>query len=154
MRSRPETKSRNPRPDMKRLALGLSWLTLSACQAHVTPAAAQTASVSGVKRTLVAHGDLPDRPGWESRMYLIEFPPGETAKLHVHPVLGVGYVIEGSFESSFSSDPATVTRAGEGFVDLAGVPHRFRNPDPARWLRFVVAGSFQKDAPLFQLLPQ
>jgi len=106
-----------------------------------------------VKRELLVQRDLPDLPGWESRLYLIEFPPGAESPLHEHPVLGVGYVLEGSFESAFGDAPPTVTRAGQSFVDVPHVPHRFRNLDPARRLAFVLAGTFPKGEPLFRPVP-
>jgi quercetin dioxygenase-like cupin family protein len=85
-------------------------------------------------------------------MYLIEFPPGQASQLHVHPVPAVGYVLEGRFESAFGDAAVVSKQRGEGFVDLANAPHRFRNADPDHWLRFVIAGTFRKDQPLFRLL--
>ena len=76
--------------------------------------------------------------------------PGARSKPHVHPSPGLGYVLEGSFESSFDDGPVTTTRAGESFVDVPGQTHHFRNPDPERRLRFVISGTFHKDEPLFR----
>jgi quercetin dioxygenase-like cupin family protein len=123
------------------------------------PAAATAGEASGappreIVRRLLAQRDVPDIPGMELRLYLMEFPPGAESKVHVHLTPGVGYVVEGSFESSFGTDPVTVKRAGDGFVDMPGAPHHFRNADSARPLRFVFAGTFHKDEPLFQVLPQ
>ena len=135
---------------------------LVACSTEVTGVAVTHArpnhdvakvSAPEVKRTLVAHGDIADMPGFESRMYLIEYPPGAQAGLHVHTEQSIGYVLEGRFESAFGDGPALVTHAGEAFVELAHLSHRFRNPDPAQPLRFVVAGSFRKEEPAFQPLP-
>jgi quercetin dioxygenase-like cupin family protein len=105
-------------------------------------------------RTLLAQREIADLPGMESRIYLVEFPPGAESKVHTHPVQGVGYVLEGSFESSFGDGPATVKHAGEAFVDVPGQPHHFRNADSARPLRFVFAGTFHKNDPLIQVLAQ
>jgi hypothetical protein len=41
----------------------------------------------------------------------------------------------------------------DGFVDVVAKPHHFRNPDSARPLRFIVAGTFHKGEPPFQLSP-
>lgn len=105
-----------------------------------------------VKRTLLTQRNIDDQPGLESRIYLIEFPPAAAAKLHQHSTQGIGYVLEGSFESAFGDGPTTIKHAGEGFVDLANQPHHFKNADAARPLRFIVAGTFHKDEPLFQVL--
>jgi quercetin dioxygenase-like cupin family protein len=108
--------------------------------------------VTTITRSLLVKREIAELPGMESRIYLIEFPPAANAKLHLHPTPGVGYVLEGSFESAFGDQPATSKRAGEGFVDLPGTPHHFKNADATRPLRFVVAGTFRRDEPLFQVL--
>jgi len=110
--------------------------------------------VTEVKRSLLAQQDIADLPGMESRIYLMEFPPGAASKLHLHTAQGIGYVLEGSFESAFGDDPVVTKRAGDGFVDTPGRPHHFRNPDPVRPLRFVFAGMFHKDEPLFKLVSE
>lgn len=107
-----------------------------------------------IKRSLLALQPIADLPGLESRLYLIEFPPGASAKLHLHGTQCIGYVLEGSFESSFGDAPAVIKHAGEAFVDLPHLPHHFKNADSARPLRFVVAGTFHKDEALFQVVPE
>jgi len=108
--------------------------------------------VTAVKRALLIQREIADLPGRETRIYLIEFPPAASSKLHLHTTPGVGYVLEGSFESAFGDEPATNKRAGEAFVDLPGQPHHFKNADATRPLRFVVAGTYHRDEPLFQEL--
>lgn len=110
--------------------------------------------VAELKRSLLAQQEIADLPGLESRIYLMEFPPGAASKLHLHTAQGIGYVLEGSFESAFGDDPVVTKRAGDGFVDTPGRPHHFRNPDPVRPLRFVFAGMFHKDEPLFKALSE
>ncbi len=98
------------------------------------------ADVRGIRRTLIDRRPATDLPGWETRLYLIEYPPGTAAPVHIHPAVGVGYVLEGRFESAFGAEPVVEVRAGQGFVDQAGVTHRvFRNASPDHALRFVVA---------------
>jgi quercetin dioxygenase-like cupin family protein len=102
-----------------------------------------------ITRTLLEHHDLPELPGWEARLYLIEYGPGVSAPLHHHPVPSMGYVFSGSFESAFGDQPPVVVREGQSFMDQAVTPHTlFRNPDPARPLRFVISYVVQKDAPV------
>lgn len=117
-----------------------------------TARAIPTGAVTEIKRTLLTQRTLDDQPGLESRIYLIEFPPGAVAKLHRHSAQCVGYVLEGSFESAFGDDQPTIKHAGEAFVDLANKPHHFKNGDTARPLRFIVAGTFHMDEPLFEAL--
>jgi quercetin dioxygenase-like cupin family protein len=118
------------------------------------PAAKSPPATDAVQRSLLATHPLTELPGWESRIYLIDFPPGAESPLHEHPVAGIGYVLEGTFESAFGEGPATTKHAGESFVDLPLQPHHFRNPDSQHHLRFVIAGTFRKGDPLFRPLTQ
>jgi len=123
----------------------------SAQPAAVPRAAALPAShpPEPITRTLLEHHDLPELPGWEARLYLIEYAPGVSAPLHHHPVPSLGYVFSGSFESAFGDQPPIVVREGQSFMDQALTPHTlFRNLDPARPLRFVISYVVQKDAPV------
>ena len=95
-----------------------------------TVAAPDKAAPPAVVRTLLEHRDVPGAPGMESRIYLMTFPPGAASPPHVHSTQGTGYVLEGAFESSFDDEPPTTKRAGDGFVDVPGKTHHFRNPDP------------------------
>jgi quercetin dioxygenase-like cupin family protein len=134
---------------IRRVALCCAMM---ACRPAGVAAVAPDAPATEVRRTLIAHEPVPDRPGFESRVYLIEYPAAVAGKLHVHTEPCIGYVIEGRFESAFGDGPVTVKRAGEAFIDIPGKPHHFRNPDPQRPLRFVVGGTFREDEPLFRSL--
>jgi quercetin dioxygenase-like cupin family protein len=120
-----------------------------ACAAATAQPATASHRVEPITRTLLEHHDLPELPGWEARLYLIEYGPGVSAPLHHHPVPSLGYVFSGSFESAFEGQPPVVVREGQSFVDRALTPHiLFRNLDPARPLRFVISYVVQKDAPV------
>lgn len=101
-----------------------------------------------IRRTLVAGQPATGLPGWETRLYLIEYGPGAVAPVHIHPVVGVGRVLEGSFESAFGDAPPVQVHAGEGFVDQPAIVHRvFRNLSPDRPLRFLVAYTMRPNEP-------
>jgi quercetin dioxygenase-like cupin family protein len=126
---------------------GLACGVLLACHS-AKPATSVTASTptteavarGEIRRTLIGKQAAPDLPGWETRLYLIEYGPAAVAPLHVHPVVGVGLVLDGAFESAFGDQPVIQVHAGQGFVDPAGVAHRvFRNTSRDHALRFVVA---------------
>lgn len=126
-------------------------LALACGAAAAQPAGAPSTSAQPepITRTLLEHHDLPELPGWEARLYLIEYGPGVSAPLHHHPVPSMGYVFSGSFESAFGEQPPVVVREGQSFMDQAVTPHTlFRNLDPARPLRFVISYVVQKDAPV------
>jgi quercetin dioxygenase-like cupin family protein len=118
------------------------------------PAGLPTGPVTEVKRTLLVQKEIAALPGMESRLYLIEYPAGAEGKLHIHTQQGIGYVLEGSFETSFGDGPVAVKHAGDGFVDLPAKPHHFRNAERAQGLRFLFAGTFHKDEPLFNVVSQ
>ena len=123
----------------------LACVWLVACRAAAPAEAtingvARPALVNGVRRTLLERRPVANLPGWETRSYLVEYPPGAAAPLHVHPTDGVGFVLDGRFESAFGSEPVTEVRAGRSFVERADAPHRiFRNPSADQPLRFLVA---------------
>ena len=126
------------------LTLGVG--PLSACQPASTPRTGYVpvtsahAAPGGVRRTLLERQPAANLPGWETRLYLVEYAPGVSAPVHVHPAIGVGYVIAGRFESAFGDAPAVEVSAGQGFLERADLPHRiFRNPSRAEPLRFIVA---------------
>jgi len=134
--------------------VGLLFLTTACASAGSTsPGAASPAGQSApIARSLLDHYDLPDAPGWESRLYLIEYAPGVSAPLHHHPVEGLGYVLSGTFESKFEDEAAPTTmHAGQAFRERVTVPHvLFRNVSQTEPLRFVLAFVVQKDAPVLE----
>jgi quercetin dioxygenase-like cupin family protein len=139
----------------------LGTFSCGAAPATAAPAGGPTASsASGgkpaapaIRRTLLGRQPAHER-GWETRLYLIEYPPGAEAPLHVHPAMGVGWVLDGELESAFGDEPIVKVRAGAAFVDQADVPHRlFRNASPDRALRFVIAYTLRAGDEPLRLLP-
>jgi len=122
----------------------------SAPQPPNSAGAAPALASGAIRRKLIEKQPVSELPGWETRLYLIEYGPGAVAPLHVHPVVGTGLVLEGSFESAFGDEAPTRVRTGEGFVDPAGVPHRlFRNLSADHALRFVVAYTIRVGQEIF-----
>jgi quercetin dioxygenase-like cupin family protein len=106
---------------------------------------------ASISRTLLERYELPEMPGWENRLYLVEYGPGVAAPTHHHPVRGLGYVLSGRFESAFGGEPPTLVHAGEGFVELENQAHTlFRNPDPVNPLRFVISFVVRVGAPVVE----
>ena len=141
----------------------LPWALLAACHGS-TPAASgppappaaqgvETAASKEITRRLLSQQDVQEMPGWETRLYLIEYPPGVQAPRHAHPAVGIGYVLEGRFESAFEGEMPAIVEAGHSFVDKADVVHvLFRNPDPLRPLRFLIAYTIRKGEPLMRVV--
>lgn len=133
------------------LALAGSLLGCTHPGGSAVDAAARPRALETIRRTVVASHPLPDMPGWELRMLLVEYPPGAVAAPHSHPVVGAGYVLEGEFESAWGDDGsgATITRQGEPFVDRARERHLFRNASATSPLRFLVTYAIPVGTPTF-----
>ena len=136
----------------------LSSALLLGCQTHgatEVPTAAPTPPVAtlapgAIKRTLLEKHPLAKLPGWETRLYLVEYGPAAVASLHVHPAVGIGYVLEGSFESAFGDEPPLQVHERQTFADSAETPHRlFRNLSAEQPLRFVIAYTIRSDQEMF-----
>jgi quercetin dioxygenase-like cupin family protein len=80
-----------------------------------------------ITRELLQTTPLADLPGWEVRLFLISYPPGADANNHSHPVVGVGFVLEGVIVSAFDNDPEETFVAGQSFVDRASHHRIVRN---------------------------
>ena len=125
---------------LPRLARHAVVLFVAAGTPSCTPSQPPRAPPQAITRTLLAAHAVEATPGWETRLYLIEYAPGAVAPVHRHPYAGVGYVLSGRFESAFGDGAVVVVGPGKSFVDQPRVQHTiFRNPDPRQPLRFVIA---------------
>jgi quercetin dioxygenase-like cupin family protein len=117
---------------------------------NVTSALAATAPATGVTRTELERSDVPGTD-LETRLYLIEYPPGAAAPVHHHPVDGIGYILEGTALSAFGADTPGTIVAGQSFHDKAVIPHTvFANADAHKPLRFLVAYTVRKGAAVIE----
>jgi quercetin dioxygenase-like cupin family protein len=92
-----------------------------------------------IKRTLLESSPIAEMPGWETRLFLIEYPPGGDGSGHSHPVVGLGYVLEGSVLSAFDDDEVETFKAGQSFVDSASFHRVSRNGSETEPLRFLIS---------------
>ncbi|KAH8668559.1 hypothetical protein BX600DRAFT_460271 [Xylariales sp. PMI_506] len=70
-----------------------------------------------IKRTILQSIPIPALPGWESRLVLVEYPPGVTAPVHTHPVAATGYVLQGKVVSQWEDGELEQYEAGDSFID-------------------------------------
>lgn len=81
-------------------------------------------------------------------MFLITLPPGAAAPVHTHPGIGVGYVLEGVYESQYEGESLQRFTAGDAIYDLAQTPHRVaRNGSSTEPLRFIMTFIVKKGEP-------
>jgi quercetin dioxygenase-like cupin family protein/sugar lactone lactonase YvrE len=136
---------------LRPLAAALAVLFLPAlrpCRAAEPPPAAPAAAV---RRQLLDERPVAGQPGLLTQLWLIEYAPGASAPPHRHPVAGIGYVVEGAFDSSFSGQPPLHVSAGQSFFDPPQLQHRvFRNASSERPLKFVIAYTIPRGSPIVE----
>ena len=82
---------------------------------------------------------IPGADNLEAVMYLLSFPPGAAAPAHRHPGIGVGYVLEGVYESQYEGEELKRLTAGDSIYDLAYAQHLIaRNGSTGEPLRFIM----------------
>jgi quercetin dioxygenase-like cupin family protein len=103
----------------------------------VTPALAQTAP-TGARQILAQ--PLPDLPGREVRMAVLDRQPGTSSPAHRHPGHHTfGYVIEGTYEFAIDGQPPRLLKAGDSFYEPPGALHSTsRNPSADQGLKILV----------------
>jgi quercetin dioxygenase-like cupin family protein len=102
-----------------------------------------------IKRTLLCSSPVEGLPGWETRLYLIEYAPGANGSGHHHPVVGLGYMLSGTILSAFGNQAVTPIHKGESFVDAAHEIHSVsKNASDTEPLRFVIAYTVRQGQPV------
>jgi quercetin dioxygenase-like cupin family protein len=95
---------------------------------------------SGVRRTILQALPIPELPGWESRLILLEYPPGVAAPVHTHPVAATGYVVEGDVISQWEDGEVEEYSTGDSFIDHGIRKHlRSENASNSNALKMVVS---------------
>ncbi|HVA83879.1 MAG TPA: cupin domain-containing protein [Candidatus Binataceae bacterium] len=106
-----------------------------------------TASDKGVTVRPVLQHDLPDAPGKEVSMLIVEFEPGAGSSPHRHPGSTAVYVLEGSVVSEVDPDKPVTYHAGESWYELPMHTHRIaRNASkthPAKVLAVLISDKGQ-----------
>ena len=99
-----------------------------------------------LKRIEVLRVDMAGMEGKEAHMWVAEIAPGAATAKHSHPTPRFVYVMEGSVTVEFEGGSPEVFKAGEGFQEMPGVEHTFRNAstsEAAKALGFQIAGKGQ-----------
>jgi quercetin dioxygenase-like cupin family protein len=93
-----------------------------------------------IHRKLLGSAAVEGLPGWETRLYMIEYSPGADGSGHHHPVVGVGHVLSGTILSAFADDQIISIKEGQSFVDAAHLVHTVsRNASETAPVRLVIA---------------
>ncbi|WP_263418205.1 cupin domain-containing protein [Terriglobus albidus] len=120
---------------MKKILMCL-WLmagTLAAQEAKVTPLLSK---------------DLPDLPGKEGRMLIVDYLPGGSSAVHRHNADVFVYVIEGSVVMQVKGGKEMTLTAGQTFYEAPGDIHLVsKNASTTAPAKFVVFFVMDKGAP-------
>lgn len=102
---------------------------------------------SEVTRELLECSPVEAMPGWETRLFLITYPPGADASRHSHPVIGIGYVLQGTMVTAFDDDPEEIFTAGQSFQDKASFHRISRNGSQTEAMKFLIAYTVRTGEP-------
>ncbi|QEE28976.1 cupin domain-containing protein [Terriglobus albidus] len=121
---------------MKKAVIFLCLLagTLAAQEARVTPLLSK---------------DLPDLPGKEGRMIIVNYPPGGSTAVHRHNADVFVYVMEGSVVMQVKGGKQMTLTAGQSFYEAPGDIHLVsKNASTTAPAKFVVFFVTDKGAPI------
>ena len=117
------------------LAAGLSALFASGAM-NFGAASAQPAPAATIPLLTQA---LPDLPGREVRMLLLDRVPGNASPAHRHPGHHTfGYVIEGTYELGIDGRPTRTLRAGDTFYEPPDALHSVSRNSGNTQMKIVV----------------
>ena len=130
------------------LALFLVPGTLLAQQ----PAASQAPEA---KVTSLTSKDLPDLPGKEALMIMVEYPPGSVDPIHRHNAHAFVYVLEGSIIMQVKGGKEVTLSPGETFYEGPNDVHVVgKNASSTKPAKFVVFFIKDKGAPVLVPAPE
>jgi quercetin dioxygenase-like cupin family protein len=102
---------------------------------------------SEVTRELLECSQVRDMPGWETRLFLITYPPGADGSGHSHPVVGLGYVLQGTMVTAFDDESEEIITAGRSFQDKASFHRVSKNGSQTEPMRFLIAYTVRTGQP-------
>lgn len=93
-----------------------------------------------IRRTTIQTMPLPQIPGWEARVMLLELPPSFAVPAHTHPVSGVVYVLQGTVLTQFEDQEAEKYCTGQSFIEHGEMLHaRVENESKTEDLKLLVS---------------
>ena len=100
------------------------------------------AIADGPKVTPLMTKDLPESPGKEALMILVEHAPGGSTVVHRHNAQAFGYVLEGSIVMQLKGGQPVTLTAGQSFYegpdDVHVVDRNASSTQPAKFLVLLI----------------
>lgn len=101
------------------------------------------------KVTPLLSKDLPDLPGKEGRMVIVDYPPGGSSAVHRHNADVFVYVMEGSVVMQVKGGKQMTLTAGQSFYEAPGDIHLVsKNASTTAPAKFVVFFVKDRGAPV------
>ena len=101
------------------------------------------------KVTSLMSKDLPEAPGKEALMILVEYPPGSSDPIHRHNAHAMVYVLEGSVVMQVKGGQQVTLKPGQTFYEGPDDVHVIgRNASKTKPAKFVVVLIKNKGAPV------
>ena len=124
-------------PNVRRfLAPALCLMTLTGCAGR-NATVAQTPARTRAE-TLLTQA-LPERPGTEGRVIVVEIPPGASTPPHRHDGVIFAYVAEGAVVSALDDGREERFDAGRAWYERPGQVHRVsRNANASKPAKLIV----------------
>jgi len=108
-----------------------------------------TATAQQAKVTSLMSKDLPENPGREALMIIVEYPPGSSDPSHRHNAHALVYVLEGSIVMQVKGGKQVTLTPGQTFYEGPGDVHVVgRNASRTKPAKFVVVLIKDKGAPV------
>jgi quercetin dioxygenase-like cupin family protein len=99
--------------------------------------------------TKVMQQDLPEYPGKEATMLVVEYPPGGVDRAHRHDAHAFLYVLEGTIVMALNGGKEVTLHAGQTFHEGPNDIHTVgRNASKTEPAKFVVVLLKDKDKPV------
>ena len=115
----------------------------------LTSLVAGTVAAQQAKVTPLFSKDLPESPGKEGLMILVEYPPGSSDPIHRHNAHAFVYVLEGSIVMQVKGGKQVTLTTGQTFYEGPDDVHVIgRNASTTQPAKFVVFLVKDKGAPV------
>lgn len=138
-------------PKKTAFSVAILVFTMAATAAYAqygmpSPTPLSVATPSALTRTVLRTVDFPTQ--YQTIENLVVIAPGGTAAAHTHPGLEVGYVLDGEADLYVQGQPKVHVKAGDSFVNPAGVPHGAVNTSPTKPFRLINVYVIEKGKPV------
>jgi len=108
-----------------------------------------TAMAQQAKVTPLMSKDLPENPGREALMIIVEYPPGSSDPIHRHNAHAIVYVLEGSIVMQVKGGKEVTLTPGQTFYEGPDNVHVVgRNASSTQPAKFLVVLIKAKGAPV------